>query len=404
MRTPGTTLHSRIGSGDSDPGPSGKPSRRVRGTLLSAVLLLFSACDLLEMPAKGAVDPVLSDLEIPAAIYLETDRIYPVSVRAEDPQGLETVIRIRLRILPPGGGADVLDAAMADDGQTGDILPGDGLFFYGLTTAVTGNAGRFRVEVTAEDADGNFSDTLIDTLEVVEGEENRPPVVRDPAAPDSLDEATAGDVFLSVEAEDPQGRGDIDSVFFRFYPPHQPAPSFASRMYDDGSNGDGIAGDGRYSFRGDLREVLTARGDCLFSFHASDRGGLSSHAVVVGFFMDAPNRPPALSSLTAPDSVSRNRIPSFLLSVRADDPQGPEDVRIVYFLTTKPDGTPSDGNPFEMKDNGTGGDETAYDGLYSLRVEISPDNALGAYRFDFFAEDQSGATSPPLTHTIVVID
>jgi hypothetical protein len=111
-----------------------------------------------------------------------------------------------------------------------------------------------------------------------------------------------------------------------------------------------------------------------------------------------------LSELSASDTVSRRQSEPILLSVRAQDPQGPADIRIVYFNTTKPDGNPSSGNPFKMFDDGLHGDVTAGDGIYSLAIVISQSNALGAYRFDFFAEDKSGAVGDSLTHVITVVD
>ena len=370
--------------------------------LLGFLIILSVKCDLLELSVYEAVDPILSDLVLSPAIFLQTDVVYPVTVEAEDPQGTET-LDVTIRIMS-GGGVSILTDAMTDNGEAGDILPRDGQYFYGLTTNVFASEGLYRIEVSAEDADGHLSNTVIDTVDVVDDVLNLPPSVMNPIIPDSLNEATSGDVFLSIEATDPQGNDDIDSVYFRVYLPYQPMPSYIAKLFDDGTHGDENPNDGQLSFRGSLSDVLTVRGDYLVTFHAVDKGGLSSKAEVVGLYMDVENRPPTLSNLSAPDTVSRNEVPSFLLSVQVDDPQGPEDIRLVFFNTIKPDGSPSSGNPFEMVDDGTQGDEGAGDGVYSLRVEITPDNALGAYRFEFYAEDYSGARSDALIHTITVID
>ena len=118
------------------------------------------------------------------------------------------------------------------------------------------------------------------------------------------------------------------------------------------------------------------------------------------------NDPPVLSNLVAPDTVSRSQIPNnFLLAVEVSDPQGRDDISKVYFNTFKPDNSPSSGNPFYMRDDGSQGvDQNANDGIYSLRIEISPQNQLGNYRFEFEAVDKSGAKSDKITHIITVVE
>ncbi|RKY78456.1 hypothetical protein DRQ00_05185 [candidate division KSB1 bacterium] len=118
------------------------------------------------------------------------------------------------------------------------------------------------------------------------------------------------------------------------------------------------------------------------------------------------NDPPILSNLSAPDTVSRSQIPNnFLLTIKVSDPQGLEDIDKVYFNTFKPDDSPSSGNPFYMRDDGLQGvDQNANDGIYSLRIEISPQNQLGNYRFEFEAIDKSGAKSNKIIHIITVVE
>ncbi|GAF71898.1 unnamed protein product, partial [marine sediment metagenome] len=166
------------------------------------------------------------------------------------------------------------------------------------------------------------------------------------------------DVFLSIRVEDPQGLGDVDSVWFQVYSSTSPVPYLNGELLDNGTEGDAV------------------EEDSVFSACLNLEGKLKD--------------PPVLFGIEAPSTISRASADNFLVSVRVMDPQGLGDIKSVYFNTTKPDGSPASGNPFEMFDDGTSGDIQPGDGIYSLTVSITPQNATGIYRFDFFAEDYSG--------------
>ena len=117
------------------------------------------------------------------------------------------------------------------------------------------------------------------------------------------------------------------------------------------------------------------------------------------------NFPPQLSDLVAPDTVVVGNPKSvILLSVMPSDPNGKSDVKSVYFVVYKPDGTTT-GAKSSLLDDGNydkDGDAVAGDGIYSILIEVTPANAKGTYRFDFQAADQEGAVSEILSHNIVI--
>jgi len=245
---------------------------------------------------------------------------------------------------------------------------------------------------------------LSDTVTVIVGQQNDPPVLFYPFISDTLTEDSLRNTFFSIHVEDPQGREDIDSVFFQIYPLLNPNPSFQSSLQDDGLGGDVIAYDGVYSFLKDLSDTLRTIGEHLIRFQVIDHEGLVSRAVVLSFYIKRSNMPPVLSQLFMPDTVSRSGGVSFLISVRTDDPQGLVDVKKVYFNMTKPDGTSSEYNPIRLYDDGSQGDLVGGDGLFSLSVTISAQTDIGIYRFDFFAEDHSGAISNSLIHHLTIVN
>jgi hypothetical protein len=159
-----------------------------------------------------------------------------------------------------------------------------------------------------------------------------------------------------------------------------------------------------YSFFGSLTEIARIPGNYAFRFQAKDRRGFSSPPRVAVVRVEAHNDPPVLDEPSVPDTVSRFQTEPYFLSIRVGDPQGLADIKRVYFNTTKPDGKPSSGNPFSMFDDGTNGDLVAGDGVYSLSITITSQNALGVYRFEFFAEDLSGEKAGPVSRSIVVVN
>ena len=382
-----------------------KKNFRRRGLSPLFCLILLIGCSVKNPAVDKALAPMLSDLMVTGSVYLRSDDQYPISVRVVDPQGWGDIRIVRYFIFPPGNNVSVGEGELKDDGSGGDIIYGDGIFFDSLSVDFAGGqAGEYRLGVVAEDWADHSSDTLFAEIIVFDDQQNHPPVLSNPVVPDTLTEETLGNVILSIRAVDPQGLGDIDTVTLQIYPPWSPVYTFQSFLRDDGSPGDVEAGDSIFSFQGDMRDHMKRRGDYSLRFQAIDKGGLRSYPVVVISYVFLANEPPVLSNLVAPTEVSRSSSPSVLLAVQVTDPQGLSDVKSVYFNTTKPDGTPSTGNPFSMFDNGTAGDADAGDGVYSLTIYITPQNDKGNYRFDFLAEDYSGAVSDTLRHIITVVD
>ena len=373
--------------------------------IYALIVLIFSRCEVKDPLTVDAVFPNLSDLTVADTLYLKSDAVYPVSVRVIEPQGWDDIKAVRLFIFSQDDVLPVLEDTMKDDGDKGDIIPQDGVFFGTLTKeSAASTPGTFRVCVVAEDLSNHVSDTLFKQITAIDEEKNLPPLLSEPIVTDSLTVATLDNAFFSVRVEDPQGLDDIDSVYFLLYPSLSPVYSSCTRLYDNGSVGDSIQGDGIFSFQGNFTGTVTIRGLYTVRFQAIDNEGEISPTVVNHLFADIGNDPPKLIDVIAPDNVSRSAAQPFLISVSVTDPQGLSDIKRVAFNTYKPDGTSSSGNPFVMVDDGTQGDILAGDGKYSLTITITPENSTGDYRFEFFAEDFSEEKSNMLTHIITVVD
>ncbi|MBN2031481.1 hypothetical protein JW824_14705 [bacterium] len=375
------------------------------GLIFEFVALLFSTCTIRYPTSDESAVPVLSNLMVTKTLYLQSDIDYSLSVDVSDPQGLNDIETVIGFIYPLNQSASLWEDTLQDQGIEGDIIPGDGRFFRRFTVDFAeGQVGQYRLEVIANDRSSHQSNALLDTLTVVDDQKNFPPVLSHPFVADTLTEASLKNVFISVQVEDAYGKEDIDSVFFQIYPSFNPNFFLHYTLRDNGLNGDEVADDGIYSLLGDLSDTLRTIGIHLIRFQAIDQAGLISQPLVLYFYIEGINGPPVLSQLSIPDTVSRYAYLPFLISVRADDPQGLADVKKVYFNMINPDDTPFEYNPVPLYDDGNYGDQIPGDGLFSISVLMSSQTDKGIYQFRFFAEDYAQVISDSLTHRLTVVD
>jgi len=371
--------------------------------------LLFSRCT-----EKNPVQPALKNPQIiliqaPERAYQFPSVPAGIHVRAEDPQGVRTLAGVQLTVRRTNL-TQLAVFTMGDKGLNGDILAGDGQYFLPIDTAlVHGQTGTFILEVLARDLDNFESEAKRDTLTILAGKENRLPQILSVTIPARVWPDSSYRPQLLARVSDPDGAGTVRVVRVEIYPPYFSRPAFTDSLLDDGQHGDGAAGDGLFG-----QTLTPARFGCktgLYNFvcRAVDIPNSISAAetkTVSVNLLRENNVPPLVADLQAPSTISRNAVPNaYLLSVRATDPNAPCDgIRRVFFNSFQPNGNASAGNPFSMRDDGQQGDAVAGDGRYSLRIQITPQNALGNYRFEFQAEDQMGAPSAKLVLTISVTD
>ena len=89
---------------------------------------------------------------------------------------------------------------------------------------------------------------------------------------------------------------------------------------------------------------------------------------------------------------------------KAMDSNGVNDIKEVYYIVYKPDGSTS-GAKLLLFDDGNiedHGDLVAGDGIYSRLIQINETNDKGTYRFEFQAEDRSGDLSNIINHFVLI--
>lgn len=167
---------------------------------------------------------------------------------------------------------------------------------------------------------------------------------------------------------------------------------------DDGTSGDAAAGDGVYS--GYLNSsVLQDLPSNLFRFQfqlRDIRNGLSK-PVDVDIESCTPGAAPVISNLIAPDTVRTNLDSTFIISLQAHDADGLFD--IVSVTRTTPSWL-----ILPLRDDGTHGDTTPGDGIFTETVSVIPTTPAGDYLFRFKARDCAGLESNELQKTIVIVN
>ena len=219
---------------------------------------------------------------------------------------------------------------------------------------------------------------------------------------------TAGDSLITVSLK-VNSSSDIKNIYFDVYSSdNTQINSSPVEMYDNGEtvNGDTTSGDNIYSAKFPMSKSYTV-GLYSIKFFITDLNDNSRQVAVRSFEYDnnQASYPPQLSDLVAPDSVVAEEPKTVIfMSVAASDPNGLSDIKQVYFISYRPDGTTS-GEKNQMFDDGdlvNDGDVKAGDGVYSILIEVTPQNNKGTYRFDFRAVDRTSKLSNLISHNIIV--
>lgn len=353
------------------------------------------------------LEPRIVLIQVPAEVYQVPVKPAGIHVRAEDPRGVQALNGVTLTVQPENL-AWKSELAMADDGKRGDILAGDGQYFLPIDTALTRNVtGSFQLEAIAQSKDNLLSQPMAATFTILPGKENRLPEIVSYTIPAVIWTDTSYSAQFRATVHDADGNA-VEYVRLEIYPPAYTQPAVIDTLRDDGQSGDGAAGDGEFGLLLESTRLGNTAGIFTVALRPVDSAGGIGPAVIDSYAMKRfyqDNHPPELSALTAPSAISRSATPNtYLLAVSASDPDAASGDRVtrVFFNSFRPDGTPASGNPFQMRDDGTGGDDTADDGRYSLIIQITSANPTGDYRFEFQAQDNSGALSEKLIHTITV--
>jgi hypothetical protein len=203
-------------------------------------------------------------------------------------------------------------------------------------------------------------------------------------------------IVFTAKAANP---GLVASIAVELTTNEQSIGSVALLDNGNAANGDKTAGDSVYSGVFRLSTDM-ANGPYTVHYVVTQKNAQSYVAAEQTFlYSNAKNQAPVLSNFhsTIADSiVVVNDVP-FVYTVTASDPNGASDISKVYTIVHQANPSAPVLN-LTLYDDGTHGDKTANDGIYSIGLTFGPDNTKGTYRFDFYAVDRLGAVSNTLTH------
>ncbi|MHC1736933.1 MAG: choice-of-anchor X domain-containing protein [Ignavibacteriaceae bacterium] len=174
---------------------------------------------------------------------------------------------------------------LSDNGDvaTGDYIKGDSIYSAKFPFSQYYPSGNYRAEYFVEDKYSNSAKIAVKLFTFDNAQSNIPPVVANLSAPDTAFIGQQTTVIkLTVDATDSNGISDIELVYFNsFIPPNgNPSSSNPFKMYDDGTNGDDVAGDGKFTLLVQLPATGVTKGVYRWEFQARDRGKKLSNVIV----------------------------------------------------------------------------------------------------------------------------
>lgn len=179
-------------------------------------------------------------------------------------------------------------------------------------------------------------------------------------------------------------------------------------LFDNGKseNGDQTANDKIFSNKIYMKSN-DLNGNYNVKFYVNDKSNLNKLAAWSTFKYrnGQSNFAPVISNaLVDPDTVVVTDTIAILTSLFVQDENGLNDIKEVYFVVYRPDGT-TNGNKVFLYDDGNllqNGDQTANDGIFSRIISVNQTNAKGTYRFEFKAVDRGGLQSNIINYAVLI--
>lgn len=174
---------------------------------------------------------------------------------------------------------------LSDNGDvaSGDYIKGDSIYSAKFPLSQYYPNGNYRGEYFVEDKYSNPAKAAVKLFTFDNAQSNISPVVSNLSAPDTAYIGQQTTVIkLTIDATDANGLSDIELVYFNsFIPPNgNPSSNNPFQMFDDGINGDDVAGDGKFTLLVQLPATGVTKGIYRWEFQARDRGKKQSNIIV----------------------------------------------------------------------------------------------------------------------------
>jgi len=233
--------------------------------------------------------------------------------------------------------------------------------------------------------------------------------------------------YYGVEVDDRYETQALSQVKINWYATTRNNPPDTLMLYDDGTNGDIIMGDGFYGLKitNDSTTIQNKLGDDSGYVYLDYLAVYGTETVIVLDSFRIGNIIPRIVSISAPDTIVRPldaTVSLHLISAEVFDADGLETIKMVGFSSYHVDGDSmmNNGNYLYLHDDGsnvvlyepdfTSGDLVQGDGIYSFRIPVygtgfsDPDfqTKSGSFLWRFLTQDQSNEYSKVIEHAILI--
>lgn len=252
-------------------------SRKIITTVLLSIYLVINiSCDGNNGTEPQA--PGLSDMTLELNHYYADSMI--VSILVTDAQGIDDIDSVWGSYYYLEEDLSSEFALFRDDGLGADTVAGDSR--YTVTFLPPGGEfqfGYYTFSARAMDMAGNISMPLETRFWIVDADK---PVLFNPVGPDSLEKGSLDIYYIYINAYDPDGLADVDSVYFIATRPDSSSNGNHLYLHDDGEFGDIEEGDSIFTLGIQAPAPQNQSGDYIFTFYALDtQGNLSNNPEIV---------------------------------------------------------------------------------------------------------------------------
>jgi hypothetical protein len=280
-----------------------------------------------------------------------------------------------------------------DAGVEGDHIPGDGIYaaaadwFFSDTIEI-----NLALRFEAKDADGNEATPQIVTSTI---SPNLAPQILSISSPDTVIRPASGlfDTLIVVaEIYDPNGPEDIVFVGFEVQNVDDPQQWFSSPsfyLHDTGIGADAVAADQQYSAGLEISSTNRLARN-IFRYQAKDRAGnfsLFAYDTIVVY----EDLPPEILGFSIendliPKQVGDETPLRLFLEIRDDN--GPDDISAIRLFTKGPQGIFTEVDNFSIHNDGSEGDLSADDDIFTINAYLSETAAFGDWLIYATASDR----------------
>jgi len=222
-------------------------------------------------------------------------------------------------------------------------------------------------------------------------------------------------LYYGVTVEETYTLENLSKVSINWYGTSRSNSPDTLTLYDDGTNGDILMGDGLHGLKivNDSTNITNILGDDSGHVYMDFVATYKTETVTVSDSFRIGNIIPRFLSISFPDSMPHPTEPNYYaidsIFVSVFDPYGLKDIRSCYLMLKKPDGSfANNGQPIYLKDDGVKSSENisiwdskANDGIFTRLITIGYENPVGKYYGIFYLYDWGGLSSTHMDSVVV---